>query len=83
MPATTEAPHVAKKKAPAAPEPARRYGSLIRVSDEFAEAINDAASIRKQSVRDLADELLLGLVRKAYTDKILEAAEQIQKGKKK
>ena len=81
MPATTEAPVVSKKKTPAASDAPRRYGTLIRVSDEFAEAITDAASIRKVSVRDLADDLLLDIVKKAFADKILERAEEIQKSK--
>jgi len=78
MPATLESP-VAKKK-PAANEEAKQevkqYGTLIRVSDEFAAAIKQASSFEGISMRDFADAQLLPVVLKRYREGVLKEAKR-------
>jgi hypothetical protein len=69
---------VAKKKDESSPEP-KRYGTLIRVSDEFAGAIKDAASFQKLSIADFADSTLLPVVSKAYQEAVFNEASRLQR----
>jgi hypothetical protein len=65
---------MAKKKAESAP---KRHGSLIRVSDGFAEALNDAARIEKMSAAEFADTYLLTAVQKRYREAVLKEAKRV------
>jgi hypothetical protein len=68
---------VAKKKAGAVP---KKYGTLIRVSDEFAAALRDVVGFEKTSVAEFADAHLLSVVRKRYRDAILREARRMEGG---
>jgi hypothetical protein len=70
---------VAMKKSKAAP---KRYGTLIRVSDEFAAALKDATGFEKSTVAEFADMHLLQVVRKRYRDAVLSAAKRLEGGAK-
>jgi hypothetical protein len=71
--------YVGKKKTGAAP---RRYGTLIRVSDEFAEALREATGIEKTTAAEFADTHLLPIVRQRYRDAVLREARRLEGGKK-
>ena len=69
---------VGKKKAEGKGEgPPRRYGTLIRVSDEFAEAIGRAASFEGKSVAEYATAHLLPVVEKRYRDAMIKEARRM------
>jgi hypothetical protein len=74
--ATKEPPAVAKKKS-ATP---KRYGTLIRVSDEFANALRDVAGFERMSATEFADTVLLPVVRKRYRDGVLKMAKRMEGG---
>jgi hypothetical protein len=65
---------VAKKAADGA---RKRHGTLIRVSDEFAAALDDATRLEKTSVAKFADQHLLPVVRKRYRDMVLKEAKRL------
>lgn len=65
---------VAKKKA----VEKKRYGTLIRVSDEFADAIRDATAFEKMSTAEFVDLHLLAIVRKRYRDAVIKAAKKME-----
>jgi T5orf172 domain len=69
-------------EAMAAEKPARKYGSLIRVSAEFAEALADAARIEKMSAGEFADAHLLAVVRKRYREVLVKEAKRVEGGGK-
>lgn len=73
---TTLDTDVAKKKTSGKDDP-KQYGTLIRVSDEFADAIREASSFEKVSMREFADAHLLPVVRKRYRDAVLKEAKRI------
>lgn len=79
--AVIEAPIVAKKSSKPAVQP-KRYGTLIRVSDDFAEAIKEAAGFRGQSISEFADAELLERIRKVYSDDVIAKAKKLQGGGK-
>ena len=64
---------VARKKS----EP-KRYGTLIRVTDAFAEAIRDGSSFEKMSVAEYANTYLLPIVEKRYRDAVVKAARKME-----
>jgi hypothetical protein len=64
---------LAKKKTAA-----KRYGTLIRVSDVFAEALGDVTRFEKISVAEFADRHLLPVVRKRYRDAVLREAKRME-----
>jgi hypothetical protein len=68
---------VAKKKASEKDQP-KRYGTLIRVSDEFAEALRRAASFEKISMAEFATAYLLPVVEKRYRDAVLKEARRME-----
>lgn len=78
MSATAEIRDVAKKKTGESP---KRYGTLIRVSDEFAEAMRDLTGLMRTSTAEFADAHLLPVVRKHYRDGLVKKAKE-QEGKK-
>jgi hypothetical protein len=80
MNAVGEIRDVAKKK-PQATAP-KRYGTLIRVSDEFAAALRDATGFEKSTVAEYADTHLLPVVRKRYRDAVLSTAKRLEGGGK-
>jgi hypothetical protein len=69
-------PSVAKKKTP------KRYGTLIRVSDKFADALRDASSFEKISMAEFADLVLLPVVEKRYRDAVIKEARRMEGGPK-
>ena len=75
MNAVAEIKDVAGKKPKSA---AKRYGTLIRVSDEFAAALRDVTGFEKTTVAEFADAHLLPVVRKRYRDAVLSAAKRIE-----
>jgi hypothetical protein len=79
MSATAETRDVAKKKTGESP---KRYGTLIRVSDEFAAALRDVTGFEKSTVAEFADAHLLPVVRKRYRDAVLSVAKRMQGGGK-
>jgi hypothetical protein len=56
---------------------ARKYANLVRVSAEFAEALNDAARMEKMSAGEFADTHLLPTVRKRYRETVLKEAKRV------
>jgi hypothetical protein len=70
---------VAKKKSGAT---SRRYGTLVRVSDGFAEALRDVTRFEKTSVAEFADAHLLPVVRKRYREAVLKEARRVEGGEK-
>jgi hypothetical protein len=79
MSATAETPGVAKKKTGESP---KRYGTLIRLSDEFAAALRDVRVFEKSTVAQFADAHLPPVVRKRYRDAVLSLAKCMQGGRK-
>lgn len=65
---------VAKKKN--AKTETKQYGTLIRVSDEFADAMRQASNFEAVSMRDFADAHLLSVVLKRYRDAVLKEAKK-------
>jgi hypothetical protein len=63
-----------KSKNPSSP---KRYGSLIRVTDEFAEAIRDASSLEKMSIAEFAQTYLTRTVRDHYKKTIKRLAKKV------
>jgi hypothetical protein len=70
---------VAKKKSGVVP---KRHGTLIRVSDEFADALRDVTGFEKTSVAEFADSYLLPIVRKRYRDGVIKKARGLEEGGK-
>ena len=66
---------VAKK-----PTKPKRYGTLIRVSDAFAEALRNAASFEKMNIAEFADTYLLSPTEKRYKDAVLKEARRMEGG---
>jgi hypothetical protein len=70
---------MAKKKAGGGEKP-RRYGTLIRVTDEFAQALRRASSFEKVSMAEYAATHLLPVVERRYRDAVLKEARRIEGG---
>jgi hypothetical protein len=66
---------MAKKKAV---EENKRKGTLVRVSDEFAEALSDVVGFEKTNVAAFADAHLLPVVRKRYREQVLQKARRME-----
>lgn len=77
MPILVENPSMAKKAAKQE-DSGRRYGTLIRVTDEFAEAIKRSASFEGSSIADYANRHLLPIVEKRYRDAVLKEARKME-----
>ena len=67
---------VAKKKQPSE-SPAKRYGTLIRVSDQLAEALRRVTHFEGKSVAEFADEHFLPIAEKYYQAAVLAEAKRI------
>jgi hypothetical protein len=70
---------VAKKKSA---DPNQRKGTLIRVSDEFADALRDVTGFEKTTVAAFCDADLLPVVRKRYREAVLKEARRMEGGGK-
>lgn len=70
-------PAVAKKKTSAPKSAPKRYGTLIRVTDEFAEVIKEAASIEKMSVAEFAQTHLIEVARTRYKAAVRRLAKKV------
>lgn len=68
---------MAKKKAPEQEKP-KRYGTLIRVSDEFAEIVRDASSLEKMSVAEFAAAYLMPVAVKRYRETLVSKAKKAE-----
>jgi len=68
---------VAKKKSDGKTEP-KRYGTLIRVSDAFADALRNAASFEKMSIAEFADSYLRPATEKRYKEAVLKEARRME-----
>jgi hypothetical protein len=77
MSVVAEIRDVAKKKTAGSP---KRYGTLIRVSDEFAAALRDVTGFEKTTVAEFADAVLLPVVRKRYRDDVIREAKRMEGG---
>lgn len=75
MESTIRGDEMAKGKTSGKP---KRYGTLIRVSDDLAEALRDVTSLEKISVAEYGDKHILPAVRKRYRDLILKAAKKME-----
>jgi hypothetical protein len=58
--------------------PLPRHGTLIRVSDDFAEAIRRASSFEGISVAEFSTLHLLPVVEKRYKDAVLKEARRVE-----
>jgi hypothetical protein len=67
---------VAKKKSTTGGD-AKRYGTLVRVSDDFADALRKAAALTGVSHAEFADAHLLAIVQKAYRDALAREARRM------
>jgi hypothetical protein len=56
----------------------RKYGSLIRVSDQFIEAMRDVTGFEKVSTAEFADAVLLPIVQKRYREGVIRKAKQLE-----
>jgi hypothetical protein len=56
----------------------KRYGTLIRVSDEFAESIRRASSFEGVSVAEFAALHLLPIVERRYKEAVLKEARRVE-----
>lgn len=72
-----EAPYVAKKKPTPDPK-AKRYGTLVRVSDEFADALRRVALFEGISQTLIADTILLPVLEKRYKDAVVKEARRVE-----
>jgi uncharacterized protein (DUF1778 family) len=68
-------PHVAKKKSGGPP---KRYGTLIRVSQESAVAITRAASFEGLSVAEFVAQYLVPIAERRYRDAVLREARRMK-----
>lgn len=68
---------MAKKKSDGKAEP-KRYGTLIRVSDAFADALRNAASFEKMSIAEFADAYLRPATEKRYKEAVLKEARRME-----
>jgi hypothetical protein len=73
---------VAKKKLDTPTGKPKRYGTMIRVSDEFAEALRLATGFEQTSVAEFADAHLLPIVKKRYRDAVMKEAKRIEGGER-
>ena len=71
MSVTAEIQDVAKKQP-------KRYGTLIRVSDQFAEALKDVTGFEKITVAEFCDTHLLPVVRKRYHNGVIKKAKKLE-----
>lgn len=79
MTVVAEVRDVAKKKSAVTP---KRYGTLVRVSDEFAKALSEVTRFEGSSVAEFADAHLLPVVRKRYREAVLKEARRMEGGGK-
>lgn len=63
-------PRVAKKKKSEAGGASKRYGTLVRVSDAFADALRRAAQLDDVTQADFADTHLLPVIDKKYREAV-------------
>ena len=73
---------VAKKNASGG-EPAKRYGTLIRVSDQLADVIRKVCPIDGQSAAEFLDEHVLSIVQEIYRDRLAGETKRMAGGKPK
>ncbi len=64
-----------------ASQTAKRQGTMIRVSDEFAAALRDATRIEGTTAAQFVDAHLLPVVRKRYRESVLREATRLEGSK--
>ena len=67
---------VAKKKSESTD--AKRYGTLIRVSDRFAEAIRGGAQMERVSMAEYCDSHFLATAEKRHKEAVLKEARRME-----
>jgi hypothetical protein len=67
---------VAKKKA----EQPKRYGTLARVSDSFAEALKKVSTLENSSMAEFADLHLMPIIEKRYREALAREAKRMGGG---
>jgi len=70
---------MAKKKSAST---SKRRGTLIRVSNELADALAEVTGLERNNVADWADAHLLPVVRKLYRDSLIRKAKRLEGGEK-
>jgi hypothetical protein len=67
---------LAKKKTE--PSESKRYGTLIRVSDKFAEAVRGGAQMERLSMAEFIDTHFLAAAQKRHKDAVLKEARRME-----
>ena len=76
MAATTAGGTVAKKKASTPADP-KRYGTLVRVSDAFADALRKTSALQGVSMADFADTHLLAVAQRIYREALAKESKRM------
>lgn len=58
----------------------KRYGTLIRVSDEFADVLKKAAVLHQQSMAQFADKHLLPVAKTRYQSAMTKESKKLKGG---
>lgn len=61
------------------PDPKKQAGTLIRVSDDFANSIRRAAQFEDISIADFASRYLADVVERVYRDAVVKEAKRFDK----
>lgn len=69
---------VAKAKKTTRPSDTKRYGTLIRVTDEFAESVRKASAAEDMTVGEFATRYFQAIADKRYRDAILKEAKRLE-----
>jgi hypothetical protein len=72
----TEPRPVAKKK-PAGTSTPKRYGTLVRVSDVFADTLRRVAQLEQDTQANIADAHLLPILEARYKDAVIKEAKRV------
>jgi hypothetical protein len=74
MMTTAEKPRMAKKKTAGK---AKRYGTLVRVSDAFAETLRRVAQLEQDTQANIADAHLLPILEARYKEAVIKEAKRV------
>jgi hypothetical protein len=69
---------MAEKKPTPSKGVAKRYGTLIRVTDDFAELMREASSFEKMSVAEYANTYLMPVVQKRHKEAVVSKAKKME-----
>jgi hypothetical protein len=68
---------MAKKNASVNPNP-KQYGTLIRVGNEFADALRKACALEGVSVAEFAEANFLPIIQKRYRESLAKEAKRME-----